>query len=220
MKVKVILIVMFFLIPTLVYGESLDDGLHIQLPSSWNQTKLDNKDENLIYHAENGDLELGIYSKRDLKSNLTNSWANYSNEQLRDLAETAMDTHKKKSGTVISNWSQFDNKQMRFLRFQGKVVNEEGDVKYFTQYTTIQNGGTLQFSFYKETNFTNADIAIMDSLVKSAHYDTITGRSVDTIIICKLSALLLVIVLLVGSVIWNIRRYRRKHVINERKETT
>lgn len=206
----ILLAAIFVLTPSFCFAEEFENGLTVDLSSDWTKSNLDNKDKNLIYHANNGELELGIYSKRDLKSNKINSWKQLSDEELMSLAETAINEQNPKKGVSIEDWSSFDNNQMRFLKFTGTITNKEDRQMQFVQYTTIQNGGTLQFTFYKDKAFDNSDIKVMDTIVSSAIFNEITEAAVDKKIILTFAGIIIAIVLLIASAVWNVRRYRKK----------
>ena len=208
MMALLILIILIMLFPASCFAATLDNGLTVDT-SGWQSSELEHPDAHLIYHGDLEDLELGIFTKRDLTSNRTHSWGALSEEELEALAAAVMDTQKDDSASV-EDWSTFYSPQMRFLKFTGKVSNEEGKQKNFVQYFTIENGGTLQFSFYKDTAFSAQDLSVMDDFVGSAHFEESSEPSIDTVIVLKLAGILFLIILLAASVIWNIRRYRRK----------
>ena len=203
-----LLIVCLLLFPAYAFAETLDNGLVIDT-TDWQPSLLEDAEAQLIYHADRGELELGIYTKRDLTSNRTHSWRDLSEEDLRTLADEIMRSQES-TLTQLEDWSTFRSQQMQFLKFFGTVTNESGESKNFIQYLTIENGGTLQFSFYKSAAFSPQDIAVADAFVESAYFEELSDPSIDTNMILKLSGIALVIILLVASVIWNIRRYRKK----------
>ncbi len=204
----VVLLILIILFPASCFAVTLDNGLTIDT-SGWQSSELEHSDDHLIYHGDQESLEVGIFTKRNLTSNRAHSWGALSEEELEALAAAVMNTQKD-TVTNIEDWSTFCSQQMRFLRFTGKVTNEGNKSKNFVQYLTIENGGTLQFSFYKDTAFSAQDMSVMDNFVESAHFEELSEPSIDTAIVLKLAGILFIAVLLVASVIWNIRRYRRK----------
>ena len=82
---------------------------------------------------------------------------------------------------------------------------------------TIVNGGSLQITFYSDDSFTNAQDEIIKGVISSIKFTNITEPSIDKKIIIELSAIFIGIILLIGSVIWHIKRYRRRYIRNEQK---
>ena len=202
------LLILLLLFPSYAFAETLDNGLVIDT-TGWQSSILEDADTQLIYHADCGDLELGIYTKRDLTSNKAHSWRDLSEMNLRALA-TKIISSQKSTFTQLEEWSTFHTQQMQFLKFFGTVTNESGEAKHFIQYLTIENGGTLQFSFYKGVAFSSQDISVTDAFVESAYFKELLDPSIDTNTILKLTGVALLILLLVFSVMWNIQRYRKK----------
>jgi hypothetical protein len=195
------------------------EGLSVSLPDSWEEEDLNRT--GVIYHAvcEDGGLEMSIYTARSLRSNLINNWNSLPEEQLRSQAESACG--KERNGTRYDAWQLFTTDQLTFLRFDGVMLgSDESTTAYFSQYTTIANGGTLQVTFYRtDRQLSEDEQSDAAGIVRSLHFDTLkTERSIDRKIAIQLAVLTLVILALIASVILNIRRYRRKHNIVRRKK--
>ena len=197
---------------------TFDDGLHVPISDRWVKEPLDSK--GLVYHGRSvdGQLEFSLLTSRTLKSNLSNTWAGLSDEELKAKAK---DVVKKGADNIIFDDNRIlHTPQMKFIVFDGTIIDgEEGSDKktYFTQYTTIVNGGTLQFSFFRSDHpLDENDQSIAESIVKDAYYDKITTKAIDGKIAFYLAAAAVVVILLILSVIWNIRRYRKK-IAGEKK---
>lgn len=206
---SIITLLNFCFVPTLCYAQDFDNGLYISIPSEWNEKPMDNKD--IIYHgnSETDKLELAISTKRNIQTNRINNWKDIPEAEIKKQANKSLEKQKKDNDTQLKKWELLETPQMRFLIFDGTITNNK-KTTFFTQYITIINGGTLQFSFYSKSPLTNHQKEVAESIVSTAHYDKITQASIDTKIILEVIGIFLVIILLIASVIWNIKRYRKK----------
>ncbi|MGM9662957.1 MAG: hypothetical protein ACI3WR_07715 [Oscillospiraceae bacterium] len=190
---------------------TLEGGLSLTLPDSWEETELDR--EGLLLHAMSGDgrFELGLASSRTLRTNYVNNWKDVPVSQLEEQAEALCSQTSKQMR--LTGWSLLEQPQMRFLVFSGELLDESSGAvtSGFTQYTTIVNGGTLQLTFYYDGALSDSDRAEFDALAESLRFDTLTGRSFDRDLVLKMAGLAAVVLLLIASLVWNILRYRRKH---------
>ena len=197
---------------------TFDDGLNVAISDRWIKEPLDSK--GLVYHGRSvdGQLEFSIITSRTLKSNLSHTWADLSDEELQSRAEDIAE--KGADHIILEDNRLLHTPQMKFIVFDGTIVDEEetSDKKtYFTQYTTIVNGGTLQFSFFRSDRpLDEKDKSITETIVRDAYYDKITTKAIDGKIAFYLAAAAVVVILLILSVIWNIRRYRKK-IAGEKK---
>ena len=187
----------------------LAEGLYIDIPNDFAEAEM--KDKKVLFHGFNNTLgiELGIYTQRDLQTNRVHSWADKTDAELSSIAAEAIAAQNEDTA-AISGWSIFKNEQMNFIVFDGTITADTGEVLTYLQYCTIINGGTLQLTFYKNEAFTDDERQMTEGITQSAHYDKLSEPGIDTSIILKLGGIVLVIIGLILSVVWNIRRYRKK----------
>lgn len=189
---------------------TLSNDLNVILDKSWKSDSLDSK--SVLYHGFNDkkNLELGIFETRNYKTNREHSWSNYSKEELSYRAEESIKSQKESSPTKISDYSLYENEQLKFIAFAGTVTNDDNQTKNFLQYITVYNGGTIQICFYSDKKFNNAQLKVAEDFVRTCEFNKTAKPSIDRSIIIKLILIVIVIILLILSLVWNIRRYRKK----------
>lgn len=206
--VVIVTLILAFSNVFLAFATELKDGLTIAIPDGYSETEIDGK--GVLYHGVNVQgIELGIYEQRNLQTNKIHSWSDKTDEELATMAAHAIEEQDSEN-TTIEAWSLCTNEQMKYIAFEGSMTADSGDGMEFIQYCTFINGGTLQLTFYKAGEFTAGEKDLAQATAISAHYAHITEPGVDTAFILTLAGVGLVIILLILSVVWNIRRYRRK----------
>ncbi|MBQ3292508.1 MAG: hypothetical protein IJH43_09155 [Mogibacterium sp.] len=194
------------------FAVDTEGGLHFDVHDGWEQTELGKKEKDLIFHGESKSLglELGVFTHRTIQTNLENNWIDLSEAELEAKAEDVINSQKENGDIIVNDYSILNTDQMRFIVFNGIVKNKESKEKNFIQYLTIVNGESLHFSFYSDTPLTKEQLAASEAIVHSARVDALTEKKIDNALIIKLAGLALVLILMIASVIWHVRHYRKK----------
>lgn len=202
---------------TICYGKEPSEEFCISFPSSFIETQTEEK--NVIYQGESkaDNLEARIYSVRNLKTNKIHNLKSMSLSELETQAQETVLNQEEESPVKIKSWEILEIEDIVFLVFDGTILAEDDLKQYITQYMTIVNGGSLQITFYSDDSFTNAQDEIIKDVISSIKFTNITEPSIDKKIIIELSAIFIGIILLIGSVIWHIKRYRRRYIRNGQK---
>ena len=209
--------VSFMMHNTICYAKESSEEFYINFPSSFIETQMEEK--NVLYHGESkaDNFEVRVYSVRNLKTNKIHDLKNMSPSELETQAKETALNKDEDSPVKINSWELLETEDIVFLVFDGTILAEDNSKQYITQYMTIVNGGSLQITFYSDDSFTDAQDEIIKSVISSIKFTNITEPSIDRKIIIELSAIFIGIVLLIGSVIWHIKRYRRRYIRNEQK---
>lgn len=210
-------IVSFVMPNTICYGKEPSEEFYISFPSNFIETQTEEK--NVIYHGESkaDNLEAQIYSVRNLKTNKIHNLKSMSLSELETQAQETVLNQEEDSPVKIKGWKILETEDIVFLVFDGTILAEDNSKQYITQYMTIVNGGSLQITFYSDDSFTNAQDEIIKDVISSIKFTNITEPSIDKKIIIELSVIFIGIILLIGSVIWHIKRYRRRYIRNGQK---
>jgi hypothetical protein len=176
------------------------------------------KKNNLVFNAIASDLncEISCAASHSLKSNRINNFNSLSSEELKAQAESLVDYDfvSKKSNLDYNAYKIVTVNGLTYICLQGQLLSSEDYETVsanFLQYSTIVNGDYVQFEFYRyDGDITDEDRLLMSSVIDSIQFDEIEAdSSIDTDILLKIIAIVAVIVLLIGSVIWHLVYYRK-----------
>ena len=214
-------------------------GMSLSLPEEWYVFTEDNLNDNPNYafinsdkdtmkkHFANNSLafdclepggktELSCIINHSFKSNKIVNMKNMSINDLNSQGKALIkyDYIEEEKNLIYSSYEILDN-DLRFLVLNGTLLDHNDlttELAEFIQYTTIVNGENITFQYYSygdEISLNEKEVS--KEIINSIKFDTTSNQiKYSTDLILKALGIILFLILAILSVLWHIRRYKRK----------